>query len=386
MGTERLELSVPVLHGAGCAAEAASCLADLTGRHALVVTDPGVMSAGHADVVIRALEAAGFHVGIFDAVHENPTTLDVQACVEAARTHRAEVLVAVGGGSSMDAAKGCNFILTNGGRMQDYWGVDKAPEPMLPFVAVPTTAGTGSECQRFALISDPQTHRKMACGDRKTLARMAFLDPVLTLTQPGFVTACTGMDALSHAVEAAVTNRATPRSVALARDAFRLIVHALPTVMEDPGNLPARSDMQLGAAMAGAAIEFSMLGAAHSAANPLTAHFDVVHGQAVGLMLPGIVRRNGRDPAVAAGYRDLLAHADLVAPDCPPPDAVAHLESILRQRLVCTGLAAALGDFGVSEDDLPQLSRNATEQWTAQFNPCLLDETDFENLYRDALS
>jgi alcohol dehydrogenase len=383
---ERLDLSVPILHGPGCAAEVAACLAALPARRALVVTDPGVMAAGHAEVVIRALAAAGLHVAVFDDVHENPTTLDVRACADAARSHRADLLVAVGGGSSMDAAKGCNFLVTNGGDMRDYWGVDKAPEPMLPFVAVPTTAGTGSECQRFALISDPNTHAKMACGDRKALARMAFLDPVLTLTQPPFVTACTGMDALSHAVEAAVTRRATPESTRLARDAFRLLIHALPTVMREPANLAARAAMQLGAAMAGAAIEYSMLGAAHAAANPLTAHHHLVHGQAVGLMLPGVVRFNGRDPAVATTYRELLTYAGLAAADCPSPDAVARLETLLRERLTDTALAAPLAAFGLTGDDLPRLSRDAAAQWTAQFNPRPVAAPDFEELYRHALA
>ena len=131
-------------------------------------------------------------------------------CLGAARAAGIDGIVGLGGGSSLDTAKGCNFLLTNGGRMQDYWGVGKATRPMLPLIAIPTTAGTGSECQSFALIADETTHQKMACGDPKAAARVAILDPPLTLSQPPRVAACTGMDALSHAVETAVTKGATP--------------------------------------------------------------------------------------------------------------------------------------------------------------------------------
>src|SRR5262249_30269931 len=131
------------------------------GRHALLVTDKGIVAAGHPARAIGFLEAAGLHVTTYDAVRENPTTLDVDRCVAVARESKIDLIIGLGGGSSMDTAKGCNFILTNGGRMQDYWGVGKATKPMLPLIAVPTTAGTGSECQSFALISNEETHQKM---------------------------------------------------------------------------------------------------------------------------------------------------------------------------------------------------------------------------------
>ena len=151
-----------------------------------------------------------------------------------ARQEQIDFLVGLGGGSSMDTAKGCNFLLTNGGRMEDYWGVGKATRPMLPLIAIPTTAGTGSECQSFALITHPQTHVKMACGDPKAAARVAILDPELTLTQPPAVAAATGMDALSHALETAVTRRRNPISQMLSREAFRLCARGLGRVFEHP--------------------------------------------------------------------------------------------------------------------------------------------------------
>src|SRR6476619_8002104 len=170
-------------------------VASALGTQALLVTDPGIVAAGHLDRARRALNASGVNVVIFDAVKENPTTREVDQCVEAARAIRPQLIIGLGGGSSMDTPKGCNFLLTNGGRMQDYWGVGKANKPMLPLIAIPTTAGTGSECQSAALIADEVTHQKMACLDPKAAARIAILDPSLTLSQPARVAACTRIDA-----------------------------------------------------------------------------------------------------------------------------------------------------------------------------------------------
>src|SRR6185436_9647965 len=167
----------------------------------LLVTDPGIVAAGHAAHVQQSLEAAALRITVFDRAKENPTTRCVEDCTAVAQAAGVDTIVGLGGGSSMDTAKGCNFVLTNGGRMQDYWGVCKATKPMLPFIAIPTTAGTGSECQSAALIANEKTHQKMACLDPKCAARIAILDPALTLSQPPRVTACTGIDAIAHAVE-----------------------------------------------------------------------------------------------------------------------------------------------------------------------------------------
>ena len=350
---------------------------DLGGRHVLLVTDKGLAAAGHPSRAVSFLEAAGLHVTIYDEVRENPTTVDVDRCVEVARAAGIDLIVGLGGGSSMDTAKGCNFILTNGGRMEDYWGIGKATKAMLPLIAIPTTAGTGSECQSFALISDEATHRKMACGDPKAAARVAILDPLLTVSQPERVTACTGIDALAHAVETAVTRKRNPLSAMYSREAFRLCHSGLERVLRDPRDLEARSMMQLGAAFAGTAIENSMLGAAHAAANPLTARYGIVHGQAVGLMLPAVVRFNARDPEALARYHELAAEADLG----PLEELVGELETLLD----VAGMRDGLAKFGVKADALPQLAAEAAQQWTASFNPRPVVAADFERLYAEAL-
>jgi alcohol dehydrogenase len=296
----------------------------------------------------------------------------------------------------MDTAKGCNFLLTNGGRMQDYWGVGLAKSAMLPLIAVPTTAGTGSECQSFALIADEETHQKMACGDAKASPRVAILDPLLTLSQPRHVTACTGIDALAHAVETAVTRRRNELSALYSREAFRLIVRNLARVLEQPDNIGARAAMQLGAAYAGMAIEQSMLGAAHAAANPLTARLGTVHGHAVGLMLPHVIRFNAEDPEARAAYGELMAHAGWRnvqratrsvegAPTPYESEATDPVEAL--GGCVASLLTTAFGSAVLrASADTGELAREAAAQWTAQFNPRPVSAEEFAALYRQVLA
>ena len=366
-----------IVFGPGSLGKVGALASEIGARRTLLVTDRGIVAAGHAERARAALEAAGVAVTIFDGVHENPTTSDVRRCMEAAAAAKVDLFIGLGGGSSMDTAKGSNLLLTNGGEMKDYWGVGKATKPMLPFIAIPTTAGTGSECQSAALIMDEVTHHKMACLDPKISARVAILDPELTLSQPTRVTACTGLDAISHAVETAVTRKRTAMSAIFSREAFRLCFESFSRILANPADLDARSQMQLGAAHSGTAIECSMLGAAHSAANPLTSRHSVVHGQAVGLVLPSIVRFNAADPAAAAGYGELCRAAGL-------PD-IESLAQALEEILRLAGLAAPLRDFGVTRECIPTLALEASHQWTATFNPRTITPADFAKIYESLL-
>jgi alcohol dehydrogenase len=241
---------------------------------------------------------------------------------------------------------------------------------MLPLIAVPTTAGTGSECQSFALISDEVTHVKMACGDTKAAAKIALLDPDLTVSQPPYVTAVTGIDALAHALETAVTKKRSPLSTTYSRQSFRFIQRSFERVLKNPHDLEARGLMQLGAAFAGLAIENSMLGAAHSCANPLTAHFDVVHGAAVGLMLPAVIRFNSH--TVNGLYDDLAGGRN----------GAESLASRVEEMMQRASLPTRLNEHGVTTDALPELAREAAQQWTARFNPRPVAENDFLEIFR----
>jgi len=357
---------------------------ELGGRKVLLVTDPGIVAAGHAERALQHLRACGINVAVFDRAIENPTTACVDDCLSVARQEQIDLFVALGGGSSMDTAKGCNFLLTNGGRMQDYWGVARASKPMLPLIAVPTTAGTGSECQSFALIADDKTHQKMACGDPKAAARIAILDPTLTLSQPKRVTACTGIDAIAHVVETAVTKKRNALSLMYAHEGFKLTIPNLPRVFKNPSDLEARGRMQLGAALAGLAIENSMLGAAHSAANPLTAHFGIVHGQAVGMMLPHVVRFNGSDPEALKAYAELASAPEIASVSDGHEPALEALIAHLNALLEIAEMPRSLADCGVTRSMIPTLAEEASRQWTATFNPREVTKDDFVRLFEAA--
>jgi alcohol dehydrogenase len=372
-----------IVFGPGKIASLGELAGELGARRALVVSDPGIVEAGHTALGVAALERAGIEVHFFDGVHENPTTEDVEAGVAVARRYDPELLVGLGGGSSMDCAKGINFLFTNGGSVRDYWGVGKATKPMLPMIAVPTTAGTGSETQSFALISDAKTHVKMACGDKKASFRVALLDPNLTLTQPPRVTALTGIDAISHALESYVTRTRNSASAAFSREAWRLLARHFAKVLADPADIDARGGMQLGACFAGLAIENSMLGATHALANPLTTHYEIAHGEAIGLMLPHVIRFNGGN--CRRWYHDLLELS--VNGDCPPDHAAAPaaLAELVEQFRADAGLAGRLGDCGVEPAKVPQLAAEAAKQWTAGHNPRPVSESELAELYHAAL-
>lgn len=371
-----------IVYGLGSVGRLGTLAAQYGGRRVLLVTDPGIVRAGHVERAQSSLLAQGLSVTVFDGVVENPTTRIVEDCVSWAREHNVDFLVGLGGGSSLDTAKGCNFILTGGGKMEDYWGVGKATQPMLPLIAVPTTAGTGSECQSYALIAQEKTHVKMACGDPKAAAKVAVLDPELTLTQPESVAAATGMDALAHAVETAVTNKRSPLSQMLSREAFRLCTRGLPGVFSSPNDLDSRGQVLLGAALAGAAIENSMLGAAHAAANPLTANFGVVHGQAVGLMLPAVVRFNGGDQDSRNTYHELAVDTGRVTQDPAPESSVCALAEYLEEFRGLAQLPGSFAELNIHDPDLRALAKQAAGQWTANFNPRPVTSDEFLRLYR----
>ena len=410
---------------------------ELGGSRVLVVTDDGIERAGHVAKAVASLRGVGLDAILFKDVQPNPTTDDVDRGLSIAKAERIDFLVAVGGGSCMDCAKGINFLLTNGGQMKDYWGIGKATKPMLPSIAIPTTAGTGSEAQSFALIADAKTHMKMACGDKKAACRVAILDPALTLSMPASVTAATGIDAISHALESYVTTKRNPISQLFARRAWRLLATGFSDVMretedrsqgagvrsqasgrgvgretspltltlstEDGGEgtggvsngsasspstlndrpstlLAARGAMLLGSHLAGAAIENSMLGATHALANPLTAHYGITHGLAVGLMLPHVMRFNAS--VVGSLYGKLAEDVALCSAD--DPRAGDCLAARVTSLVEASGSPICLAACGVDRALLPQLAVEAAKQWTGTFNPREVDEASLLELYEAA--
>ncbi|HWS56435.1 MAG TPA: iron-containing alcohol dehydrogenase, partial [Pyrinomonadaceae bacterium] len=281
-----------VIFGAGALARLGEAARESGFGRTLLVADGGLVEAGHAARAAEILEEAGVRVFAFHDFGSNPDTEMVGRGREFAAGRDVDSIVGLGGGSSLDCAKGINFLLTNGGRVRDFRGYGRARVPLLPMIGVPTTAGTGSEAQSYALLSDAETHEKMACGDPGAAFRVAVLDPELTVTAPRGVTAAAGLDAVAHAVESYVSAGRNPVSELFAREAWRLLESGFERVLEAPSDVEARGAVLLGAHLAGAAVENSMLGAAHACANPLTARYGTEHGAAVALLLPAVVRWN----------------------------------------------------------------------------------------------
>lgn len=369
-----------VVFGPGSVTRAGQLARDLDFRRTLVVADPGIREAGHTQRVVDALTAAGIEVFPFESVGVNPDSAMVEAGAEFARPLRVDSILGVGGGSSLDCAKGINFILQNGGTMADYRGYGKAATPLLPMIGIPTTAGTGSEAQSYTVIADTSTRMKMACGDPSAAVRVAILDPELTLTAPRQVTAMAGYDALAHAVETAASAKRTPLSDTFAQQAWRLLSDAFERVLLYPGDVEGRAAMLLGAHFAGMAIEQSMLGAAHACANPLTARFNITHGLALALVLPHVVRWNGA--AAKDRYAALLGAPRRRARDEDPAETLARR---LEDFAVAGHLSLTLSEAGVDADSIPELARLAAEQWTGTFNPRPFDAHGAEEIYRAAL-
>jgi alcohol dehydrogenase len=373
----------PIVFGLGALNRLGRLAAELGFTRALLVADPGLVETGQVRRASDTLEAAGVGVVGFHAFDANPDTRMVDLGRDVAASARVDSIVALGGGSSLDCAKGINFVLANGGSMRDYRGFGKASRPMLPSIGVPTTAGTGSEAQSYAIISDPDTHEKMACGDPKAAFRVAILDPELTVTAPRMVTAIAGYDALSHAVESYVTTRRNPVSDLFSRDAWRLLTSGFERVLAQPDDLAARSAMLLGAHYAGIAIEQSMLGATHACANPLTAKYGTIHGVAIAAMLPHVVRWNAE--VVDHQYAELLRVSGDDGPGARPEGAGERLATRLAALARIAGLPSSLGEIGVAECELNALAADAAAQWTGTFNPRPFDERAALSLYQRAL-
>jgi len=348
-------------------------------RRTLLVADRGLVAAGHADQTADLLKRSGIEVESFTNFDVNPDSAVIETGCAVVAPLEVDSIIGLGGGSSLDCAKGINFLLTNGGRMQDYLGYGKATKAMLPMIGIPTTAGTGSEAQSYAVISEAQTHLKMACGDPKAAFRACILDPTLTLSQPRTITATAGFDAITHAVETYVTTKRNPLSEVFSREAWALLEANYERVLADPNDLDGRSAMQLGAYFAGLAIENSMLGATHACANPLTARYGTTHGAALAMLLPTVVRWN--TPVATERYAELARLSGLHS-GSDNAQASESLAQRLEQLAAAGGLQSSLSAAGVKRDHLPVLAEEAAMQWTGGFNPRPFDLSGALEVYQ----
>ena len=345
----------------------ADILRQLGAQKVLLVTDAGIQGAALDQPYQQALEAKGISVAVFNQVEPNPTTANVEAGLARAREFGPQAFLGIGGGSVLDCAKGINILLNRGGKMADYAGPQQGGAALLPLVAAPTTAGTGSEVSPFLLISDSQTHAKIVCKDWQAIPRVAVLDPSLSLTLPPRATLYAGLDALVHGFEAYVAKGSQPYTQALALKCMGLVYANLPQVMATPRDVEARGNMLVASNLAGLAFALSYLGLSHSLANALTKMKGTPHGLAVGMMLPAVIRFNA--PAVGADYAHIARY--LLGDGCPADEQAASLAlaDAVERMARSLGMPKSLAELEFEASKIPELVEEALRQATIQFNP-----------------
>jgi alcohol dehydrogenase len=352
-----------------------------TERRAIMVTDRGVRSAGLLDPVLANLVAAGFTVAVFDGVVADPPEAVVHACVDQARAAEADIVIGLGGGSSLDIAKLCAVLVAGVQPLAEMYGIGKVAGERLPLVLIPTTAGTGSEVTNIAVITTGET-TKLGMVSRQLFADFALHDAELTVGLPLAHTAATGIDAMVHAIEAYTSKiRKNPISDALAREALRLLGGNLIAACKDPQDRGAREAMLLGAALAGQAFTNAPVAAVHALAYPLGGHYHVPHGLSNALMLGPVLRHN--IIAAAPLYAEL---ADVLLGPASGQDMMARAQDFVAEmdRLMdASGAPRRLRDVGVTDNTLALLASDAMKQGRLLVNnPVEVTEADALALYR----
>lgn len=352
-------------------------------RKVLVVSDPGVMAAGWGGRVIASIHEAGAETLVFSEVSSNPRDHEVMQGAQIYRENHCDAIVVVGGGSPMDCAKGIGIIASSGGHILDCEGVDRVALPMPPLICIPTTAGTSADVSQFAIINDTRRKVKIAIVSKSTVPDVALIDPCTTCTMDAYLTACTGVDALVHAIEAYVSNAASPLTDLHALQAVRLIAANLLTAIREPDNMPARDGMMLASLEAGLAFSNASLGAVHAMAHSLGGLFDAPHGECNALLLEHVIAFNY--PTAAGRYDEIAAALGLKTSDMPPENRLTALCTAIRDLRIMAGITASLRTIGVTVGDIPALARNAMNDACMVTNPRRPSANDIEKIYEQAL-
>jgi len=369
--------------GPGAADLAVRYAMNFEARRVMLVTDPGVRAAGWADKISDSLRGAGMETVVFDRVSPNPRDHEVMDGAEIYRAQGCDAIVAVGGGSPLDCAKGIGAVATNEAHVLTFEGVDQVPVPCPPLICLPTTSGTGAEVSQFAIVTDTGRGVKIAIVSKTMIPDVALLDPLLTTTMDPALTAATGLDALTHAVEAYVSNASFAVTDLFALSAMRRIAASLKDAIDNPRDMCARSEMLLASLEAGLAFSNAILGAVHAMAHALGGLLDLPHGECNALLLPHVVRYNydaspERFRAVGEAVgADLRGLADEAAREA----LIARIEEIKRQA----GVTGNLADLGVTPDDLAKLAANAAADPCLLTNPKAASPEEIRRIYEQAL-
>lgn len=371
------------LMGVGCSKEAGAQAKALGATKLLIVTDAVLSKLGMANQIKTMIIDAGLQAVIFDGAEPNPTDKNVHDGVRVYLENKCDGIVTLGGGSSHDCGKGIGLVISGGGNIRDYEGVNQSTRPMPPFLAINTTAGTASEVTRFCIITNTDTHVKMAIVDWRVTPNVAINDPVLMVGMPPSLTAATGMDALTHAIEAYVSTIATPVTDACAIKAMELIRDYLPAAVANGQNMEARDKMAYAEYLAGMAFNNASLGYVHAMAHQLGGLYNLPHGVCNAILLPVVCEYNliacpkrFRDIAIALG-QDVTALSDLQAGE----KGIAAIRKLSR----AVGIPAGLVELGVREDDLEVMAGNAKKDACQLTNPRTATLAQVVGMFRTAM-
>lgn len=375
--------SVPqeIIFGSGSLNRLPELLKKQNEARVLLISGPHLNKMGVVGRLRDSIVSAGAACETFTDVEANPSMETVEKAAAAYRAFGADAIVAIGGGSPMDVAKAVGVVVTYGGSIAQYEGVGTVPGPIVPLIAIPTTAGTGSEVTTFSVITDHSRNYKLTVGSQYLIPRCALLDPELLTTTPAGVAAACGMDALVHALEAYLSRAASPFSDAMAEKALALIGRSLRAFVADRANLEAASDMLAGSLFAGIAFSWARLGNVHAMAHPLGGFFNVPHGVANAILLPVVVDYNAiadHDGKYETIYRAVAAS----------PKAEFSQEMLadeLRRLAARIGIPATLAEVGVDAEKIPEMAADAMKSGNIYVNPRTSTQKDIEQLYRRAM-
>lgn len=372
------EFHIPAINlmGRGSLAQAVDLVSKRGFKKALLVTDQTLIATPLVQELLKKFVALGIGITIYDQVKPNPTSANVEAGLVLLKESGCDLVISLGGGSPHDCAKGIALVATNGGRIHDYEGVNQSALPQLPLISINTTAGTASEMTRFCIITDEERHIKMAIVDQHVTPILSVNDPEIMVGMPSHLTAATGMDALTHAVEAYVSTAATPITDACALKAITLIAQYLARAVEQGQDMEAREQMAYAQFLAGMAFNNASLGYVHAMAHQLGGFYDLPHGVCNAVLLPAVQKFNMQvaeqrlaDVAIALGAAEASATA-----------AIQAIEALKEQVKIPRGLK----DLGAQEKDIPLLAENALKDACGFTNPIQATQEQIEQIFRDA--
>ena len=350
---------------------------------ALIVTDKGIVGAGICTKITEILDAEEIKYAVFDGAQPNPTVGNVENGFKVFKDNQCDCIISLGGGSPHDCAKGVGLVASNGGSIKDYEGLDKSKKPLVPLIAVNTTAGTASEMTRFAIITDSDRHVKMAIVDWHTTPTIAINDPLLMMGMPPSLTAATGMDALTHAVEAYVSTAATPITDSNALAAMELITQYLRRAVKDGGDMEARDKMAYAEFLAGMAFNNASLGYVHAMAHQLGGFYDLPHGVCNAILLPQVEAYNAK--AVPERFIAIAkALGEDVAGLTPKKAATVAIKAI-KKLAKDVKIPSGIGELGAKQEDFPILAENAMKDACGATNPKQPTKEEIIELYRKCL-